>query len=111
MCIFFELLNQEPLMRIVTGQAVGRQDDHGIELAAAGGVTQSVQGRAMRLGSTDPIIHGFTHWQKRPIVALNVLLERAPLTLDRACLWLLTGRGSRIQGSWHPCPPGVPEYS
>jgi hypothetical protein len=37
-----ELLDQEPLMRIIPGEPIRRQDDHGIEFTAPGRVPQTV---------------------------------------------------------------------
>jgi hypothetical protein len=95
-------------MHIITGQAIGRQDHHGIELAAPGGVTQPIQGRAIQPGPADPVIEVLMRWQQGPALVLHMVLERAPLTLDRAVLLLLTGRDSCIQGYVHPGPPDVP---
>ena len=95
-------------MRIVAGQAVGRQDDDGIELAAPCGVTQPIQGRAVQPGPTDPIIDVLMRWQQCPALVLNMLLERAPLTLDRAFLLLLTSRDSSREGDFYDGSPGVP---
>ena len=98
-------------MGIVPGQAIGRPEDHGLERAAAGGGTQSVQGRAIQPGSADPRIKVLMPWQQGPTGVLPRLLEGAPLTLDRAVLLWLTGRDARLKGYWHPCPPDGPECS
>jgi hypothetical protein len=41
------LLDQEPWMRIITGQPLRRYDHHGVELPAPGRVAQPVEGRAI----------------------------------------------------------------
>jgi len=103
-----ERLAQEPLMRLGTGEPIRRPDDHGIELAAPGRVTQTVQGRAVQPCPAEAIIDIFRRWQPRPTVVLHVLLAQAPLTLDGAFVWLRTGRASSIECSVPRGPPGVP---
>jgi len=96
-------------MSIGTGQPLWRQDDHSIERATPGRVTQTVQGRAIQPCAADPSIAIFMLWPQRPPLVLNMLLAREPLTLDRAFLLLMIGRDSRLEGYLHTCPPGVPQ--
>src|SRR5215475_3614442 len=103
------LLDQEPLMRIIPGQPIRRYDHHGVERAAPSRITQTVEGRAIKPGTADPIINIRMLGQQRPPVVLHMALERAPLTLDGPFVLLLTGRDARIECNFHYCSPGVPE--
>jgi hypothetical protein len=96
-------------MRIIPGQPIRRYDHHGVELATSGCVAQTVEGRAIKPGTADPIINRLMLGQQRPPVVLNMVLERAPLTLDGPFVLLLTGRDARIECNFHYCSPGVPE--
>jgi hypothetical protein len=96
-------------MRIIPGQPIRRYDHHGVELAATGRVAQTVEGRAIEPGAADAFIAILLLWQPGPPVVLNVVLERAPVTLDGAFVLLLTGRDSRLECDFHDCSPGVPK--
>ena len=65
-------------MRIIPGQPIRRYDHHGVELAVSGCVAQTVEGRAIKPGTADPIINILMLGQQRPPVVLNMVLERAP---------------------------------
>jgi hypothetical protein len=104
-----ERLDPEPLRRIVTGEPIRRQDDPGIEFAAPGRVPQTIQGRAVQPGPAEAISELFMRWQQRPALVLHVLLEHAPLALEGAVVWLMTGRDAGIEGYGQAGPPGVPE--
>jgi hypothetical protein len=98
-------------MRSVTGPAIGRPEDHGLERAALGGVTPPSQGRAIPPCPTAPVIDVLMGWQPCPTLGLPMVRERAPLPLARAVVWLLTGGDSRLEGDLPPCPPAVPAGS
>jgi hypothetical protein len=104
-----KLFDQEPLMRIIPGQSVGRQDHHGVELPTPGRVTQPVQRRAVQPCPADAIIAIFMFRQQGPPLVLNVLFESVLLTLDGPFVLLLLGRDPRIVGYLHWGPPDVPE--
>jgi hypothetical protein len=102
---FGALFDQEPLMRIVPGEPIGRHDHNGIELPTPRRITQSVQGRAIQPRSADAIIALCMLGQQSPILLVNVVCEHASLILDRAFVLLLIGRdaGSVIQVMLQPC--------
>jgi hypothetical protein len=59
----------------VPGEAIGRQDDHGIALPTPSCITQPVQRRPIQPCSTDAIIALFMFWQQGPLLVLNVIFE------------------------------------
>ena len=91
------------------GQPIRREDPHGVARAAPGCGAQPGEGRAIKPGTADPLIHILMRGQQRPAVVLHMVLERAPLTLDGPFVLLLTGRDTRLECNFHACAPGVPE--
>jgi hypothetical protein len=78
-------------MRVIARQPVGGQHDHGIELAAPGGIATPIQGGTVESRSAQAIVQIFMLGQEVPPLVLNVVLETAPLTLDGAFLLLMAG--------------------
>jgi hypothetical protein len=83
-------------MRLGAGQPIWRQHDHRVDLPTPSGVPQTIQRWTIQPCATDAIIDILMLGQQYPALVLNVLLEPAPLTLDRTLLLLMTRRDSRI---------------
>ena len=85
------------------------KEGHFIRFSSDRDYQQSWGTRPIEPGAAHTIIKILMLGQQRPPVVRNVVLERAPLTLDGACVLLLTGRDTCIECDFHSCPPGVPE--
>ena len=102
-----ELLNEQPLMGIVARQTIRREHDYGVEFAAPGAVTQSIQRGAIESRATDSFIEKFMFRQQTPVLLLNVLFEKSYLGGNRAFLLSIESRDSGIDRYLHFVPPGV----
>ena len=90
------LFDQEPLMRIVPGEPIGRHEPPGVTRPTPRRITPPVQGRTLQPRPAAAIIALFLLREQAPVLLLHVVGEPASLTLERAVVVLLMGRDARI---------------
>src|SRR5215208_1501704 len=103
-----ELLQEEHLIRVLAGQAVGTQDRQHGEHALAGGVAQAVQARAVEAGAAVAFVGEAMLGKEVIALLLHPGLEGGELAVDRLVTFLAFRRNAGIDSGMHRCPPVRP---
>ena len=103
--IFVEFFQEDPLMRITTGEAIGRQNDDCLKVTHARLVPQTVARRTVSATATDAIVQKDMCRQHGVPVRGYVRVECFHLTLDGVRFLLLARRDTGIEGYLHGLSP------
>src|SRR3954452_1755389 len=109
-----ELLQEQDLVGVLAGQAVGREDAHDLDLAVAHGVAQRVQAGPVEARAAVALVA--EHGPVAQLVALGLGPggQGAELAVDGLLALLALGRDPGMGGGAHGAPPpagGVAEGS
>ena len=101
------LLEEHHLVHVVARQAVGRGDEHAVELAAFHGVPQAVEPRARQHGAAVAVVAEHVDRVERPAlggVGAHVRGQAPELLLNGLVLDLMAGRDTAVDRYAHGTP-------
>jgi len=86
--VAFQFFHQQDLMHILTGEAVGRSDQHALKFGLGGAIPQAIQARTIQRRAAVAIIAKDVFVQELPALRLDMGLEPLQLLLNGLCLSL-----------------------
>jgi len=103
------LLDEKPLMGIMPGEPIGRQDDHGIAFPPLRGITEPIQPGPIEPRAAEAFVERGVFGQETPLRLVHVLGACLHLAGKGPLLLLMRGGDSGLQSDLHGAPPDVPE--
>ena len=101
-----EFFEQQHLVNVVSGQAIGRREQYQIEGAEGRLVTEMVEARTFEFGPTEAVITEDMLGSQAPVrLSSHIVPQACQLLLYRVGLLLATCRDSGIQCDSHSGPP------
>jgi len=101
-----ELFEQQNLVRVLPGEAVGAQHGDRFELAFAGVVPQTVEAGPVEAGAAVPFVGVDMFRHEGVALLLDPGAQGGELTVDGLLPFLALGRDAGVEGDVHGRPPG-----